>query len=107
MANKNPKTKHLTKWKKGQSGNPHGRPKQLPVLKDLLTKLIGASDDSEPSELELMINACIDEAKNAPKGKRTAALNLLLDRAFGKVKSNEGDGVTRPIEWIETKTYKK
>ena len=68
------------KWKKGQSGNPAGRPK-LPNLQELLAKVLGDEKD-EKSAAEAILAAM--RAK-AIRGDVRAA-ELLLDRAYGKAK---------------------
>ncbi len=37
----NPENLEKGKWKKGQSGNPAGRPKKLPELRELLANVLG------------------------------------------------------------------
>jgi hypothetical protein len=99
MANKKP-TK--TSFKKGQSGNPAGRPKMAPEMKALLdltkssyreialkyllmpraeVKKIKASDDM--SMLELAFLSCIG---NVQKKGDYGTLDKMMDRVIGKVK---------------------
>lgn len=40
MANKNPNTKGLNPFKKGITGNPFGRPKQVKPIKPLIERLL-------------------------------------------------------------------
>ena len=73
---------NLKPFKKGQSGNPKGRPK-LPDLKELLAKVLGSEDDGK-SGAEAILRAMELRAK---KGDVRAA-ELLLDRAYGKPKQD-------------------
>lgn len=75
MANKS----NLTPFKKGQSGNPNGRPKKLPALDKLLS-------DKDDNEYQAVIDAIFTRAK---KGDMKAA-EILLNRAYGKPRENEG-----------------
>lgn len=68
------------KWKKGQSGNPKGRPK-LPDIRELLAKVLGDEKDGK-SAAEAILAAL--RAKAARGDVRAA--ELLLDRAYGKAK---------------------
>jgi len=68
------------KWKKGQSGNPSGRPK-LPNLQEILAKVLGDEKD-EKSAAEAILAAM---RSKAIRGDVRAA-ELLLDRAYGKAK---------------------
>lgn len=72
------------KFKKGQTGNPNGRPKKIPEIDVLLGEVL-----NEPGEQGMTIaKQIIDRlAKEAIKGN-TRAAEVLLDRAYGKVKSN-------------------
>ena len=70
------------KWKKGQSGNPAGRPK-LPNLQEILAKVLGDEKD-EKSAAEAILAAM---RSKAIRGDVRAA-ELLLDRAYGKPKQD-------------------
>lgn len=91
-----------TRWKKGQSGNPAGKPPDPPELKALknLTKkelvdvaniiikgntdeLLGLKDDPDASVLQVMIASI---AVRVIKKGDMAALDILLNRLIGKVK---------------------
>lgn len=69
-----------TRFKKGQSGNPNGRPK-LPDIRDALAKILADEKDGYTA-LEATLMAL--RAK-AVRGDIRAA-EALLDRAFGKPK---------------------
>jgi hypothetical protein len=73
--------KNLKHFKKGESGNPNGRPRKLPELDKLLADVMGEEKDGL-SAAEAILKAL--RAK-ATKGDIRAA-ELLLDRAYGKAK---------------------
>jgi hypothetical protein len=79
--NKNPKQENLKPFKKGESGNPNGRPKKLPQLNELLAEILGEDKDGITAA-EAILKAL--RAK-AAKGDIRAA-EVLLDRAYGKPK---------------------
>lgn len=70
-----------SKFKKGQTGNPNGRPRKLPELDKLLAEVMGEEKDGL-SAAEAILKAL--RAK-ATKGDIRAA-EVLLDRAYGKAK---------------------
>jgi hypothetical protein len=70
------------RWKKGESGNPKGRPK-LPNLKDVISAVLGDEKDGK-SAAEAILMALRNKAI---KGDVRAA-ELLLDRAYGKAKQD-------------------
>jgi hypothetical protein len=70
------------KWKKGQSGNPKGRPRKIPELKILLANVLG-DEVNGLTAAEIILTAL---RKKAEKGDVRAA-ELLLDRAYGKARS--------------------
>jgi hypothetical protein len=73
-----------TQFKKGQSGNPKGRPKKpLPVLEELLAKILN-DEQNGLSALEAMLMTL--RAK-AVKGD-IKAVELFLDRGYGKAKQS-------------------
>jgi hypothetical protein len=69
------------KFKKGQTGNPNGRPRKLPELDKLLADVMGEEKDGLTAA-EAILKAL--RAK-ATKGDIRAA-EVLLDRAYGKAK---------------------
>jgi hypothetical protein len=75
----NPENLEKGKWKKGQSGNPAGRPKKLPELRELLANVLGDEKDGKTAAEAILMAL---RAK-AAKGDVRAA-ELLLDRAYGK-----------------------
>lgn len=62
-------------WKKGKSGNPGGRPRQNPKIRDL------AQENSEAA-LQTLITL-MNNPRVAPS-TRAAAANSILDRAHGR-----------------------
>jgi hypothetical protein len=77
------------KFKKGQSGNPNGRPRKLPELDKLLADVLGEEKDGITAG-EAILKAI--RAK-AAKGDVRAA-ELLLDRAYGKPKQSIDNNIT-------------
>lgn len=71
------------RFKKGSSGNPNGRPKKIPELKELLANVLGDEKDGKTAAEAILMGL---RAK-AIKGDVRAA-ELLLDRAYGKVKQD-------------------
>ena len=104
MANKNPNTKGLKPWKKGQSGNPKGK---MPtkaiqdVFKEFLHDVARSKDGQQMERLEALLKA---QFAVASKGN-TKAAEFLMDRAYGKpTQRNELTGKDgQPME-IEVKT---
>lgn len=81
-------------FKKGQSGNPKGRPKKAPgldqILADVLSEVKGGKNTAEKIISRLALQAV--------KGNIRAA-EVLLERAYGKVKQQiEVDEVTTIID---------
>jgi hypothetical protein len=76
MANTNPSPK--TRFSKGKSGNPKGRPK-MPDVKDALARVLAEEKDGLTA-LDVVFRAL---RLKATRGDVRAA-EVLLDRAFGK-----------------------
>jgi hypothetical protein len=87
------------KFKKGQTGNPKGRPKKLPELHVLLADVLGEEKDGI-SAAEAILKSI--RAK-AAKGDVRAA-ELLLDRAYGKPKQSIDNTIitTEPLVIVLT-----
>ena len=90
------KNEHKGYFKKGQSGNPNGRPRKLPELDKLLADVLGEDKDGIEAAKAILMAL---RAK-ATKGDVRAA-EVLLDRAYGKAKqtiNHEGSQVTINIK---------
>jgi hypothetical protein len=88
-----PPPKH-TQFKKGQSGNPKGRPK-LPDLSELMDKTLGKVDANGLTAAERILKKL---ERMAAQGNLKAA-EMLLDRGYGKPKQSHdhsGSLVTTP-----------
>lgn len=70
-----------TRFKKGQSGNPKGRPKKIPALDVLLADVLGEEKEGTPAAKVILLAL----RQKATKGDVRAA-EILLDRAYGKAK---------------------
>jgi len=86
-------------FKKGQSGNPNGRPRKLPALDKLMADVLGEEKDGITAG-EAILKAL--RAK-ATKGDVRAA-EVLLDRAYGKPKQTHDTIITssEPLVIIRT-----
>lgn len=94
-----------TKFKKGQTGNPKGRPPKLPKLDELLASVM-SEERNGLTAAEAVLRALIVKAT---KGDVRAA-EVLLDRSFGKVRQvtditsgGEPIKVAPPIVWTDAK----
>jgi hypothetical protein len=89
------------KFKKGQTGNPNGRPPKLPELHILLANVLGKENKDGISAAEEILLALHAKAK---KGD-TRAAELLLDRGYGKPKQTSETTLktTEPLVIIKTK----
>jgi hypothetical protein len=74
-----------TEFKPGQSGNPKGKPKKLPGLAELLAEVLAEEKDGLPAAKVILMAL----RSRATKGDVKAA-ELLMNRAYGKPKDNEG-----------------
>lgn len=73
--------KNLKPFKKGETGNPKGRPPKLPDIDVLLADVLGEEKDGKTAAQAILMAL---RAK-AAKGDVRAA-EVLLDRGWGKVK---------------------
>jgi hypothetical protein len=87
------------KFKKGQTGNPNGRPKKLPELSKLMADILG-DEKNGLTTAERILKAI--EAK-ALRGDIKAA-EMLLDRGYGKPKQTQETNITssEPLVIIRT-----
>jgi hypothetical protein len=68
-----------SQFKKGTTGNPKGRPKKIPELRELLANVLGDEKDGKTAAEAILMAI----RNKAIKGDVRAA-ELLLDRAYGK-----------------------
>ena len=87
------------KFKKGQTGNPNGRPRKLPELSKIMADILG-DEKNGLSTAERILKAI--EAK-ALRGDIKAA-EMLLDRGYGKPKQTTDTNITstEPLVIIRT-----
>ena len=83
-------------WKKGQSGNPNGRPKSGFALNEYITDLANVEIKDKKTMLEAVVAKVYKEALN---GNMTA-VNFLADRILGKPNQSIGikDTTDEPIK---------
>ncbi len=72
--------KEDTQWKKGQSGNPAGRPKKAVCIPDLLKKISDEESGSDMNKLEVVLRVIY---KKAVSGDLQCA-QFIADRMEGK-----------------------
>jgi len=77
----NPENLEPHNFKKGQSGNPKGRPKKIPEIDKLLADVLGEEKNGTIAA-EAILKALLSKAT---KGDVRAA-EVLLDRAYGKAR---------------------
>lgn len=68
-------------FKKGQSGNPNGRPKKLPELDKLLADVLGEEKDGVTAA-----DAILRKLRAMAASGNIRAAEILFDRAYGKAK---------------------
>ena len=73
-------------WKKGQSGNPKGRPKSGFALNEYITDLANVELEDKKTMLEAVVGKVYEEALD---GNMTA-INFLADRVLGKPSQSIG-----------------
>ena len=86
--NSDKKNKHLVKhqWKKGQSGNPNGRPKSGFALNEYITDLANVELEDKKTMLEAVVGKVYEEAVDG----NMSAINFLADRVLGKPSQSIG-----------------
>jgi hypothetical protein len=95
MANSNPNRENLKPFRKGQSGNPNGRPK-LPDINDLMDKVLGEDKGGKTAAESILIALY----QKAAKGDIRAA-EVLLNRGYGlpKQKIEHSGDQEKPIKF--------
>jgi hypothetical protein len=89
-----------TRFKKGTSGNPNGRPRKLPALDAIIADVLG-QETNGISVAQQILNALKIKAK---KGDIRAA-EALLNRGYGLPKQSLEVSGALTVLWNEEKTY--
>lgn len=76
-------------FKKGQSGNPNGRPKKLPELDKLLADVLGEEKDGITAA-----EAILKKLRQMAAHGNLRAAEILLDRGYGKPRQSVDSNIT-------------
>ena len=82
---------------KGQSGNPNGRPKKLPQIDVLLAEVLGEENKDGITAADMLLRKLRAMAAQG----NIRAIELLLDRAYGKAKQTVDMEVTQRMTIID------
>lgn len=96
MARSAPPVEH--QFKKGQSGNPKGRPKKLPKLDDMIAEVLGDETRGVTAAM-----AILKKMKTMAKKGNLKAAEMLFDRGYGKPKQK----VELEVDSVKIKVVKK
>jgi hypothetical protein len=86
MARKANNPQNLKPFKKGQSGNPNGRPLKLPDLDQIMIKVLNEPGSNGLNKMERIFKKLADKAEAGD----IRAIELIHDRAYGKLKTMVG-----------------
>lgn len=89
-----------TKFKKGQSGNPKGRPPVIPELNQLLAKVLSETK-GDMTAAEAILRSLLQKATSSSHSQSVRAAEVLLERGFGKTTqpvdvTSKGQSITPP-----------
>ena len=88
MAKKATNPQNLKPFKKGQSGNPAGRPPKLPAIDEILAKVLETKAHNGLTRAENILRLMAIKAETDVR-----AAELILDRAYGKLKQSTEFGI--------------
>jgi Family of unknown function (DUF5681) len=74
-----------TSWKKGQSGNPRGRPRRGSCLADLLRRELERTGPAGVTHKEALVNALVETACEGD----LRAIDMIFDRVEGRPKQRQ------------------
>ena len=91
-------------WKKGQSGNPNGRPKKEFALIEHIRKIGSLEGEDRKTILEKVVETVYNEALDG----NMQAINFLADRVLGKPQQSIAlkEDLDEPIKIIDIDTKK-
>ena len=97
MATANKNNTRPGRWKKGESGNPSGRPKLPEEIRD-------AARAASPKAIQILVD--IMSSEDANQGERIKAAIAILNRAYGtpaqsvEITGKEGEPLGIKIEYV-------
>lgn len=95
------------RWKKGQSGNPGGRPKYKPItdrLRELLDSKFGKDGRTYADHIaQMVVDDLLDPAGKLKHGFNTMLLRELLERVEGGVKTEVEVTEVKKIVFVPAK----
>lgn len=83
-------------WAKGQSGNPKGRPPQVPELRPLLARLLSEPSPEGVNALEQILSGLIEQAAQG----NVKAAELILKRTYGETSQLIEIREPKPLSWL-------
>jgi hypothetical protein len=79
MARKATNPENLKPFKKGQSGNPKGRPQKLPAIDELLAKVLNEAGANGLTRAEIILRKIAIKAETDIR-----SAEMIFDRAYGR-----------------------
>jgi hypothetical protein len=79
MARRATNIENLKPFKKGQSGNPKGRPQKLPAIDELLAKVLNEAGANGLTRAEIILRKMAIKAETDIR-----AAEMIFDRAYGR-----------------------
>jgi hypothetical protein len=98
MAKKANNVQNLRPFKKGESGNPSGRPPKLPEIDEMLARVLQTKTHNGLSRAENILRLMAIKAETDVR-----AAELILDRAYGKIKqqTEHSGSIALPITGMQ------
>lgn len=94
----NPENIVKHKWKKGQTGNPNGRPKLIPDLKEVIAEVFSQTNERGITLLEGIVARQAKIAANGKDNDSTRAFDVLMKYVYSP-KTEAKQEVKQVIIW--------
>jgi hypothetical protein len=94
----NPENIVKHKWKKGQTGNPNGRPKLIPDLKEVIAEVFSQTNERGITLLEGIVTRQAKIAANGKDNDSTRAFDVLMKYVYSP-KTEAKQEVKQVIIW--------
>lgn len=94
----NPENIEKHKWKKGQTGNPNGRPKLIPDLKEVIAEVFSQTNERGITLLEGIVSRQAKIAANGKDNDSTRAFDVLMKYVYSP-KTETKQEIKQTIIW--------